>query len=415
MSIRLGPITSPWVVGRRGASRSRYKDASVVLIREWREPLRTVGARGPRRVCAGHTVAVACSPWRVAVVEAAGFEAFAIGASSPEPRAVRLPLQEVDMAREEQTIREVFADRAARRRAAGIRALAADWRPDVVVADEVDFGAVVAAEALAVPYAIVLVLAAGSLVRADVVADTLDQVRREHGLAADPDLSAPSRYLVLNPFPASLRDPDIALSDTAHPFRTVDLAPTGGAPPPWTRSRPGDPNIYMTLGTQFNVESGDLFSRIVAGRAQLPANVLVTVGRQIDPAELGPQPPHVHVERYIPQTEILPFCDAVVFHGGSGTLLGALTHGLPMVFLAMGADQPANAARCHALGVGLSLDPVRVTPAEVRDSALAVLQGLDYRRAARELQAEIAAQPDVATTVRLLERLAVERRPQHAG
>jgi UDP:flavonoid glycosyltransferase YjiC (YdhE family) len=363
---------------------------------------------------AGHIVAVACSPWRVPVVEAAGFEAFAIGASSPEPPARRLPLREVDMAREEQTVREVFADRAARRRATGVRALAADWRPDVIVADELDFGAVVAAEAFGVPHAVVLVLAAGSLVRADVVADTLDQVRREHGLPADPDLAEPSRYLVLNPFPPSLRDPEIGLPLTAHSFRSVDLAPSSGAVPSWTRSRHRDPNVYFTLGTQFNVESGDLFSRVIAGLAQLPANVLVTVGHQIDPAELGRQPAHVRVERYIPQSEILPYCDAVVFHGGSGTLIGASTYGLPMVLLAMGADQPANAARCRTLGVGLSLDPVRVSPAEIRDSVLAVLQDPVYRRAAQRLQAQIAAQPDVATTVDLLEQLASGRRPLHA-
>ena len=195
----------------------------------------------------------------------------------------------------------------------------------------------------------------------------------------------------------------------------MDLAPARGAVPSWTRSRNGDPNVYFTLGTQFNVESGDLFSRVVAGLTQLPANVLVTVGHQINPTELGPQPAHVRVERYIRQSEILPHCDAVVFHGGSGTLIGASTYGLPMVLLAMGADQPANAARCQTLGVGLSLDPMRVSPAEIRDSVLAVLQDPVYRRAAQRLQAEIAAQPDVATTVHLLEQLASERRPLQAG
>jgi UDP:flavonoid glycosyltransferase YjiC (YdhE family) len=324
-----------------------------------------------------------------------------------------LPLLEVDVAREEQDMRDRFADRAARQRAAGVLALAADWRPDVVVADEADFGAVLAAEVLGIPHATVLVLAGGSLVRAEVVADTLDQVRREHGLPPDPELAAPSRYLVLTPFPPSLRDTDVPLPATAHQFRAIDVPTHGltGPAPRWTERRAGRPAVYFTLGTQFNVESGDLFTRVLSGLAQLPADILVTVGHQIDPAELGPQPGHVHVERYIPQSEILPFCDVVVFHGGSGTLTGALAHGLPMVLLAMGADQPANAARCQALGVGVSLDPVRATPGDVADSVTAVLADPSYRRAAHRLQAEIAAQPEPAAAVVLLERLAVERRP----
>ena len=37
------------------------------------------------------------------------------------------------------------------------------------------------------------------------------------------------------------------------------------------------------------------------------------------------------IRSYIPQHEFLPWCDAVVAHGGSGTVLGALAHGLPLL------------------------------------------------------------------------------------
>src|SRR5205823_14240450 len=88
--------------------------------------------------------------------------------------------------------------------------------------------------------------------------------------------------------------------------------------------------------------------------------------------------------------DVLPRCELVVFHGGSGTLTGALAHGLPMVILAMGADQPANAKRCQALGLGISLDPVRVTPNAVREGAASVLADPAYRRAAQQVQQDVA-------------------------
>lgn len=365
-------------------------------------------ARAARR--AGHTVAVACGPSRVAAVEAAGFAAFGVGAPRGARPRPRRPLLEVDPGRDERDLRERFAGDAARVRAPGVRDLALRWRPDVVIADEADFGSSIAAEVLDLPFATVLVLAAGTLVRPAVVAGTLDVVRAQHGLATDPEVAAPSRYLTLSPFPPSLRDPSSPPPPTTHYFRPVDPRPRNGAPP-WPRHLDGVPTVYVTLGTEFNVESGDLFTRVVEGVRGLAVNVLATVGLEIDPIELGPQPPHVHVRSYLDQESLLPYCDLVVFHGGSGTLNGALAHGLAMVVLPMGADQPANAARCEALGVGLALNAVRATPVEVRRAVARVLGNPRYRRAAAGLRAETAALPDPENAVGLLERLARERAP----
>jgi hypothetical protein len=41
-----------------------------------------------------------------------------------------------------------------------------EWSPDVIVCDEVNFGSMVAAQRLGVPHATVIVIAAGSFVRA---------------------------------------------------------------------------------------------------------------------------------------------------------------------------------------------------------------------------------------------------------
>ena len=68
------------------------------------------------------------------------------------------------------------------------------------------------------------------------------------------------------------------------------------------------------------------------------------------PAMLGAVPDHVRVESFIPQAEVLPGCGAVVCHGGSGTILAALAHGLPVVCIPQGADQFANAANVERVG-----------------------------------------------------------------
>jgi UDP:flavonoid glycosyltransferase YjiC (YdhE family) len=351
---------------------------------------------------AGHAVALSGRASVVAAIDARGLEVLPDPwAPQDEPRPIT-PLLELDPAREDADLRRGFAGRLPRERAARMLELGAGWTPDVVVCDETDFGGLIAAERVRLPYASVLVIAAGSFVRPEVVAQPLDVLRAEHRLAPDPELRAPSRHLALAPCPPSFRDPAFPLPPTGVAIRPGKPGP----PPPRRMGRRARPLVYFTLGTVFNVESGDLFARVLAGLRDLPADVLVTLGGHLDPALLGPQPPHVRVERHVAQATVLPGCDLMISHGGSGSVVGALAAGVPLVVLPMGADQPANAARCAALGAGVVLDAVRATPETVRDAAASVLARPAYQAAAGRLRDEAAALPPPEHAVALLERLA---------
>jgi UDP:flavonoid glycosyltransferase YjiC (YdhE family) len=359
----------------------------------------------------GHEIAFAGRPWMLPAVRALGFAAYAAGTDTGLT-PTRLPLRELDPDREDEALRDGFASRIARERALDILRLCDEWRPDLLVSDETDFGAIVVAERLGLPAATVLTSAAGSFVRPRLVAEPLTELRAEHGLPPDPELVMLSRYLVLSPAPPSYRDPAFPLPATAHPVQLFTPEPdTGSNEPDWRVGLLEAPTIYVTMGTVFNLESGDLFGRILEGVRDLPTNVILTVGRSIDPAEFGQQPASVRIERYIPQSQLLPHCDLVISHGGSGTVIGALAHGLPMVLLPMGADQPNNAARCAQLGMARVLDAVHVTPDELQEAVSILLLDPTCRRAARRMRDEIASLPGPAHAVALLERLEAERRP----
>jgi UDP:flavonoid glycosyltransferase YjiC (YdhE family) len=340
----------------------------------------------------------------VPAVEALGFPAFPAGSDRggiPE----RKPLVALDTEREERAMHNGFVRRIAGERARDILPLCDEWQPDVLVCEETDFGAMVVAERCRIPAATVIVIAAGSLVRKELIAEPLNELRAAYGLPPDPDLAMLSRHLVLSPVPPSFRDPAFPLPATAQAIRPFSLDQDDGPTPAWLVDLPAAPTVYVTLGTVFHVESGDLFSRLLAGLRDLPLSVVLTVGREIDPAELGPQPANVRVERWIPQAAVLPRCDLVVSHGGSGSVIGALAYGLPMVLLPMGADQPYNAARCTELGVGRVLDAVAATPETIREAVSAVLADPAYRRAAKRIREEIASLPGPEFAVSLLEGL----------
>ena len=278
---------------------------------------------------AGHAVAFTGRSAVAERVRELGFEMFVTGPPGPEAPSMRTPLLEVDLEREARVLRDGFAGRIAHERAAGVLQACGDWGPSLLVCGEVDFGAMVAAERVGLPCATVLLSATETFIRAGAVAEPLDALRAQHGLTPD----APREPLVLSPFPRRLRP----LPPRAHAFRALQA----------TRPPQDATTVYLTLGTIFNLESGDLFERVLEGLRELPVDVVATVGRNLDPVELGPQPANVRIERYLTQTDVLPRCRAVVSHGGSGSLLAALAHGLPSVLLPMGADQPQNAARCE--------------------------------------------------------------------
>jgi UDP:flavonoid glycosyltransferase YjiC (YdhE family) len=279
----------------------------------------------------------------VPVVEARGFSVSAVGIDRGPPPVV--PLRRASMERAYRELRERFAGRA-RERMADLVPLCERWEPDLVVRDETDFGAALTARRLGLPWATLLVSAAEGLVRAQDVAPALGQ---------GPSIAWLDGELVLSPIPPSLRAAE-------HPFRVCE---TG-------RGDPAGP-VYFTLGTVFERESGDLAERVRAGLAGM--DVIDTT------------------REFVPQASVLPRCRAVVCHGGSGTLVGALAHGLPLVLIPLGADQPLTAARARELGCALVLDAVTATPADVRAAVEEVLGNPRHRLAAEALRDEIAALP----------------------
>lgn len=170
------------------------------------------------------------------------------------------------------------------------------------------------------------------------------------------------------------------------------------------------PTVYATLGTGFN-GMVDIPSAMIEALRDEPVNLIVTVGRNGDPDWFRPQPSNVHVERYVPQSLLFPYCDLVVSHTDWSTTIGALTRGLPLVCVPISADQPENASRCAALGLGKVVSSAERTPEAIRAAAREVLTNPSYRLRAHQLRDENEAAPGLGYAVELLECLAAERRP----
>jgi UDP:flavonoid glycosyltransferase YjiC (YdhE family) len=84
--------------------------------------------------------------------------------------------------------------------------------------------------------------------------------------------------------------------------------------------------------------------------ADRPVRVLVTLGPGHQADEVARRPDNVRVEREIPHSAVLRRAVLMVSHAGHGGVMKALWHGVPMVLVPWGRDQPGVAARAQALG-----------------------------------------------------------------
>lgn len=276
-----------------------------------------------------------------------------------------------------------FGELAAPVMLAALGSVMTEWRPDVLVHDAAELGAPLAAASADLPS---VCLGFGELVpvrSARAAGDVVAPLWEAAGL--EPDQYAGSyRGLYVDLYPASLRGEPMDHVPTVQPHRPADAsAPAAG------------PLVYVTFGTLFN-EVDDAFRAAVWGAAAVADEVLVTVGPTGDPSGIGPVPANVRVERFVPQADLLPRCAAVVCHGGSGTVLASLAHGLPLLCLPRGADQFTNADNVARVGAGAVLRPTEVTEGAVRDALQALMGASTARLAAAGLAAEIAGMPSDA-------------------
>jgi UDP:flavonoid glycosyltransferase YjiC (YdhE family) len=162
--------------------------------------------------------------------------------------------------------------------------------------------------------------------------------------------------------------------------------------------------VYLTFGTF--VYDNAAFTAALAGIRDSGAGLVVTVGPNGDPEAFGPQPSNVVIERYIPQTQLLPACDAVVSHAGSGTVLAALALGIPQLCLPQAADQFLNAAAVARAGAGLVIRPGELDGAGVASAVRRLLDDDAFGAQARLVAGEIAAMPSPDAVATVLETLA---------
>jgi zeaxanthin glucosyltransferase len=123
------------------------------------------------------------------------------------------------------------------------------------------------------------------------------------------------------------------------------------------------PRVYASLGSFLSMR-GDVLARIAAAFGDTGTSLVLASG-VTEPASLGPIGPRMLVRPYLPQVAVLPRCDLVICHGGNNTVTEALYAGVPLLAGPFSTDQFAGAEDLRRSGLGDAFDPNRADPAEI--------------------------------------------------
>lgn len=361
---------------------------------------------------AGHEVLVLCQPEVAPAARRAGLNVAVVGdvyddigrrrreappaEDRPRPSrpvsAAAAPPWQLFAARWQERMNHVLAPCAA---------VARGWRPDLIVADPLEFAAPLVAGELGVPFV-------HHRWGVDVHGD--ERWQRARQVLAPPDderaaAAMPEPAVVLDPCPPGLQAPGLSAGAGV---RFVPYNGSGSRPAPhgWHERA-----VCVSFGTRAVALGGaDLLRRtlraLTGPGAPGPLLVAAPTGTR---DRLGEVPGGVEVLEEVPLALLLERCALVVHHGGAGTALTSTAFGLPQLVLPQAPYLVEHGERLAATGAGALLREGEQEEGSIRTAVEGLLSGPTATRAARELAAEMAALPTPADWVAPLAEIAGRR------
>jgi UDP:flavonoid glycosyltransferase YjiC (YdhE family) len=151
-----------------------------------------------------------------------------------------------------------------------------------------------------------------------------------------------------------------------------------------------------------------LLHAALSGLADAPVRVLATYNRRL-PSRPLPVPENTTVVDWLSYAHTLPSCDAIVCHAGHGTLVRALSLGVPVIACPVAGDMNENAARLVWAGAGTRLPRRFISPRPLRHAVELTLGDASIRLRAGELAVWASEHDSGARAAVRIERLAASR------
>ena len=117
-----------------------------------------------------------------------------------------------------------------------------------------------------------------------------------------------------------------------------------------------------------------------------PWQVVLSIGKQVDPATLNPVPENFLVRPHVPQLEVLQHTRLFITHCGMNSTMESLYYGVPIAGLPQQGEQMMTARRVQELSLGTLLDMNTLTVEQLRATIKSAMSNADYHKNAQTMQ-----------------------------
>jgi len=278
--------------------------------------------------------------------------------------------------------------------------IVADSGPDLVVVDAMFAAALHVAPQFGRPTAVMLHTFCHRMIDAWRANFTMQSESRQRaglgGLPALDELWGGRDLLHVNALPDLDGEPAVDWPNVVHgaPVLVSERRAVAAALP-WADDDP-TPVVLLSFSTVPEQRDPVTLQRALDALAPLPVHVVATTGQVVDPGELS-APGNAWLTPFADHDRLLERAAVMVGHGGHGTTMRALRHGVPIVGIPNKAVDQAGITRLiEEWGAGLALPPdagADRIQAAVRD----ILADGRFTESARRLSLSFAARDDGAS------------------
>lgn len=185
---------------------------------------------------------------------------------------------------------------------------------------------------------------------------------------------------------------------------------TPGTLPDWMDELDdGTPNVYITMGSTGLLDQ--FLRRVYPAFGAAPYRFIVTTGGQAREETVRDAPANFRVAEYAPGLEILKRSEALIFHGGNGTLYQALSAGVPMISFPSHLEQDALTRVGAKHGFCIRMNARRFSPETLLRKLRHIIEDPSFAEAARRFSKPVQDANGAARAADILERLAREGNP----
>ena len=172
----------------------------------------------------------------------------------------------------------------------------------------------------------------------------------------------------------------------------------------------GYPILYVQPGAHFGAPS--FWPFLVEALSEQPIKVVASIGRKVGVlSHLSLYPNNFYVRDHIPQNQVLPYADGIVSEGHTSVVLGALTHGVPLMLIPYGGEEIECAEMCIRAGICVGINHKDISVKSIKEKIQELIQRPDIRNKAKKIKTLFKKSNSYQNAADLLEHLAITRRP----